>query len=245
MRFYVIHLKKNHYWTLAALVIVALFWSTGILQYAEIPVSGLAPYYHGDPTVAKISFTINVDWGEELIPEILKILQEKDIKATFFVTGRWANKFPELVRQIHGAGHEVANHGYSHVHPNQLSAADLEQHIKKNEEIIYQLTGQKNYLYAPPYGEYNKNVVKMTTDLGYKLIMWSVDTIDWQRPSSQVIVNRVLRKAAKGGIVLMHPIKQTVEALPTIIDRLQAKDFQLVTISELLAEKPGVTDGIR
>ena len=239
MWFYVIHLKKSYYWTVAALAIVGLFWYTGILQYAEIPVSGLAPYYHGDPTIAKMSLTINVDWGEELVPVILKILQEKDVKATFFVTGRWAKKFPEMVQQIHHAGHEVGNHGYSHAHPNQLSAAEFQQHVKKNEEIIYQLTGQRNYLYAPPYGEYNKNVVKMTTDLGYKLIMWSADTIDWQRPSPEVIVNRVLRKAAKGGIVLMHPVKQTVEALPTIIDRLQAKDYQLVTISELLADKSG------
>ncbi len=243
MRVHVIQLKKSYYWTFAALVMVGLFWFTGILEYAEIPVSGLAPYYHGDQNVPQMSLTINVDWGEEQIPSMLDILQQKNVKATFFVTGQWVNKFPDLVKQIDQAGHEIGNHGYSHAHPNQLTREEFTQHLKKNEEIIYQLIGKRNTLYAPPYGEYNKNVVQMADQLGYKVIMWSADTIDWQDPSPQLINQRVMRKASNGGIVLMHPKPQTVEALPGMIDQLHAKGYRLVTVSELLSMKSGESDG--
>lgn len=234
MKVFVIQLTKRFYWTFAALVVIGLFWFTGILENVEIPVSGIAPYYHGDPNNPMMSLTINVDWGEEFIPKMLQILKEKNVHATFFVTGRWASKFPQLIKEIHQAGHQIGNHGYSHAHPNQLSQSQLVEHIKKNEEIIFQIIGIKTNIYAPPYGEYNKQVVKTADEMGYKLIMWSADTIDWQRPTPDVIISRVNRKAGNGGIVLMHPIKQTTQALPAMIDSLQNKGFQLVTIAELL-----------
>ncbi|AZR72407.1 polysaccharide deacetylase [Anoxybacter fermentans] len=243
MKIYVIRIRKNFYLTLAALLVIGLFWYTDFLTLIEIPVSGVSPYYHGNPSEAKISLTINVDWGEEYIPQILKILKEKDVNATFFITGRWASKFPDLVKRIYMDGHEIGNHGYSHLHPNRLSRKELIEHIKKNEEIIYGIIGVRTNLYAPPYGEYNKRVVTVADELGYKLIMWSADTIDWQRPAPQVIIDRVMRKASNGGIVLMHPIPQTVQALPIMINKLRAKGYELVTISELLKlVQPGEKD---
>ncbi|MCK4260798.1 MAG: polysaccharide deacetylase family protein [Halanaerobiales bacterium] len=234
MKVFVIQLKKSYYWTLAALLVMGLFWYTDILSIVNVPVSGIAPYYHGDPKVPNMSLTINVDWGEEYIPLMLEILQQKNVKATFFITGKWVEKFPDLVRRIHKSGHEIGLHGYSHVDPTKLTYIGMVQHIKKNEEVIFNILGIQTNLYAPPSGDYNKSLVEVANELGYKLIRWSADTIDWQRPSPQVIINRVMRKASNGGIVLMHPIEQTVQALPKMIDNLQVKGYQLVTVSKLL-----------
>lgn len=236
MHIYVIQLKKSFYWTVAALLVIGIFWYTDVLTLVDIPVSGVAPYYHGNASKPQMSLTINVDWGEEYIPLMLQILEQKGVKATFFVTGKWASKYPGLVRQIHAAGHEIGNHGYSHAHPNQLSDGQLIEHLKKNEEILHGIIGVRTHLYAPPYGEYNKRVVQIADAQGYRLIMWTADTIDWQRPTPQVIQERVLKKASNGGIVLMHPVQQTTQALPGMIDGLKAQGYQLVTVSENLQQ---------
>lgn len=244
MHFYVIKLQKSFYWTVAALLVIGLFWYTDLLTLVDIPVSGVAPYYHGDATRPQMSLTINVDWGEEYIPLMLQILEAKGVRATFFVTGKWAGKYPKLVQQIHTAGHEIGNHGYSHAHPNQLTGGQMVEHLKKNEEILQGIIGVRTNLYAPPYGEYNKQVVEIAHAQGYRLIMWTADTVDWQRPTPQVIQERVLKKASNGGIVLMHPIQQTVQALPGMIDGLKARGYRLVTVSENLQQnRTGEPDG--
>lgn len=244
LRVIVIQMKKSYYWSLVALLVVGLFWFTDVLSVVDIPVVGVAPYYHGNLSQPRMSITVNVDWGEEYIPLMLEIFKQKNVKVTFFVTGKWTAKFPDLVKRISDDGHEIGNHGYSHVHPNELSRQGLVQHIEKAEQTIYDTIGVRTNLYAPPYGEYNKQVVETADQIGYKLIMWTADTIDWQRPSPEVILNRVIKKASKGGIVLMHPIQQTVQALPTMIERLKEKGYQLVPISENLSiPSAGESDG--
>lgn len=227
-------MKKSYYLTLAALIIAGVFWYTDSLRIVDIPVSGVAPYYHGNTNLKQMSLTINVDWGAEYLPLMLDILQQKGVRATFFFTGTFAEKYPNLVKRTAEKGHEIGNHGYSHVHPNQLSQTQMIDHLKKSEQILLELTGKRTTLYAPPYGEYNKSLVQVANDQGYRLIMWTADTIDWQRPTPEVINSRIMKKASNGGIVLMHPIQQTVQALPVMIDQLKQKGYQLVTVSENL-----------
>lgn len=196
----------------------------------------IKPYYHGPETKEEMAITINVAWGQEHIPKMLEVLEEKDVKVTFFFLGKWVKKFPELTERIADKGHEVGNHGYQHFHPNQLSRNRLTELIKKNEKLLQEITGEQTELFAPPYGEYNDQVVKVADELGYKTIMWTADTVDWQRPKPEVIIHRVMRKAGKGGIVLMHPTEPTAKALPKMIDKLRAKGYKLVTVSKLLTE---------
>lgn len=244
MRIWVFKLQKSYLWTLAVVAVICLFWFTDLLTLADIPVLGPAPYYHGNPNIDRMSLTVNVDWGEEFIPQMLEIFKSRGVRVTFFVTGRWAEKNPEMLMRMYAAGHEIGNHGYSHAHPNQLSRGDLVAHLKNNEEVVHKILGIRPLLYAPPYGEYNKTVVEVAESEGYKVIMWSADTIDWQHPTPEVIVQRILSKASKGGIVLMHPVKETVAALPSMIDGLKAKGYQLVPVSEnLQVEQQGDQDG--
>jgi len=191
-------------------------------------------YYHGIRGNDQIALTINVDWGEEFIPGMLDVMEEKNIKATFFVTGYWANKNQKLLRKISEMGHEIGNHGYSHQHPKQLSQNELIELIKKNEELIYQISSQRSKLFAPPYGEVDERISNVAKSIGYDTIMWSADTIDWQRPSPDIIVQRAVNKIDDGGIILMHPTKPSLAALDDIIGTLEERGYSFVTVSELI-----------
>jgi len=228
-------IKNKGYYIIIIFLMVGVF--AGMVQNElVIPALGnrLEPYYHGIRGGNRISITFNVDWGEDYIPGILKILERKNVKVTFFVTGNWAGKFPDLLRQISKAGHEIGNHGYCHKNPVQLSDSQLENNIRKNETLIYTITGKRTSLYAPPYGDINNRVTAIVSNLGYKTIMWSADSIDWQRPAPEIIVQRVVNKIDDGGIILLHPTKPTLQALPEIINKLKARNFKFITISELI-----------
>ncbi len=212
----------------------------GMVQYdLTVPALGnkLNPYYHGTRGKNRVSITFNVDWGEGYIPGILNILDKKDVKATFFITGNWAEKFPGLLNEINSRGHEIGNHGYRHKNPVKLNNNQLQEHIRKNEDLIYAITDKKPNLYAPPYGEVNERIARIAASLGYRTIMWSADSIDWQRPAPELIVQRVINKIDDGGIILLHPTKPTLKALSKIIDKLRDRGFEAVIVSKLIQKR--------
>lgn len=193
-----------------------------------------------------LALTINVDWGEEYIPGILEALDQGQAKATFFLTGRWASKNPELVKEILARGHEIGNHGYSHPHPDRLSVTANEQEVIKTEKIIEDLTGHKTRYYAPPYGEKGAPGLKAAENLGYQTILWTLDTVDWRPESSpEIIAQRILypsirfgiKPKKQGAIVLMHPKENTLKALPRILKELNREGFRMLKLSELITLK--------
>jgi peptidoglycan-N-acetylglucosamine deacetylase len=190
-----------------------------------------------------MALTINVDWGEEFIPGILDVLDKGNAKATFFVTGRWAKKHSDLLKQIANRGHEIENHGYSHPHPDQLSVGANQEEIKKTESIIQEITGRKTRFYAPPYGEKGTSGLKAADLLGYQTILWTLDTVDWRSESTpEIIVQRIVNPAIRfgikpqknGAIVLMHPKLNTVKALPVILSQLTREGFAFQTLDALI-----------
>jgi probable sporulation protein (polysaccharide deacetylase family) len=195
------------------------------------------PVYQGSKDIKAMALTCNIFWGEEYVGSMLKILEEKNVKMTFFIGGTWAEKFPELVKKIYLQGHEIGSHGYSHPHPDHLSREANKRDITRAEKIIRDLTGEKPALYAPPYGERGPAVLQAAEEMGYQTILWSIDTIDWQRPSPDVVRDRVINKAHNGGIVLMHPTAPTVQALPAIIDGLRDQGYELVTVGNMLRQQ--------
>ena len=190
-----------------------------------------------------IALTVNVDWGEEYIPQMLEIFEKYDAQVTFFVTGRWAEKNPELLKKMAAKGHSIQNHGYYHSHPDNQSIAKNKEELLKTENVIENIIGAKTKFYAPPYGERGKNGLVAADELGYITVLWTLDTIDWRADSTpELIVQRVLepknrygvKPDKKGAIVLMHPKENTVIALPRILSRLQQEGFQMVTIEKLI-----------
>jgi probable sporulation protein (polysaccharide deacetylase family) len=195
------------------------------------------PIFQGNTDTKAVAITVNVDWGAEFIPEMLKEFQKSNARVTFFVTGKWAEKNPELLKEMANAGHSIQNHGYRHCHFNRLSSEEVGSEIKKAEEIIFAIIGKRSSFFASPYGEYNTQLVRAVAGINYKYIMWSVDTIDWQRPSPSTIVNRVMKKVHNDAIILMHPTDPTVKALPEMLKQLQEQNYKYLTIDEITSGK--------
>lgn len=165
---------------------------------------------------------------------MLAIFRDHEVPVTFFVSGTWAERFPEITTRLFKEKHEIANHGYAHPHPDRLSKEDNLKDILKCEHVLKEITGTKPVLYAPPYGERGPAVLQAAQEAGYRTILWSIDTADWKHPRPETIINKVTKDAHNGAIVLMHPTAPTVAALPSMIEKLKAKGFSLVTISDLL-----------
>lgn len=182
-----------------------------------------------------VALLCNVDWGNEYIPEMLKILDNNSIKITFSLTGRWANQNPDIVKEIYSHNHEIANHGYQHVDHDKLNYQENYDAISKAHSIIEELVGKSPKYFGPPAGAYNESTVKAARDLDYTVIMWSVDTIDWRDDSTtELIYDRVTKDIKPSDIVLMHPTENTVKALPEIIDFLFKNGYRIGTISDIL-----------
>lgn len=192
-------------------------------------------FYKGTKDEKVVAFACNIDWGNEYIPDMLKIFKDKDIRISFFPTGRWAKDNPELIKLIDKDNHEIGNHGYNHVDYNKLSYEKNKEEILKAHNVLKDITGKSPIYFGPPSGAFNDNTVKAVNDLGYKLILWSVDTIDWRKDSTRdIIINRVLNKVHNSAIVLMHPTEETVKALPEIINSLFQKGYKIGTISDVI-----------
>jgi len=193
------------------------------------------PVYHGKREVHRVALAINVAWGEEYIPALLKIFQEEKVKATFFLVGTWIKTFPELVRSIEATGHELGNHGLSHGHPSQMNREELKRLILENTALMKSVTGKKPAaLFAPPYGELTPSIVNTAGELGYRTIMWSVDSVDWKKPAPEIILQRILAKIEPGGIILLHPTVVTKAVMKDLIRELRKKGLEPGTVSSVL-----------
>ncbi len=204
------------------------------LSVPTATVSGV--YYMGNTSSKNVSLMINVYWGTEFMDDMLKTLQEKNVKTTFFIGGTWAVLETDMLKRLQENGHELANHGYHHKDHNKLSEEDNYKEISNTHNIVKELVGTEMTLFAPPSGAYNKVTVDVATSLGYKTIMWTRDTIDWRDKDANLIYNRAIKNAKGGDLILMHPTKATAQALPKIIDYFQENGFNLVPVSTNIAD---------
>jgi peptidoglycan-N-acetylglucosamine deacetylase len=196
-----------------------------------------APIYKGNPDKPMVSFIINVAWGNEYLSEMLATLKKHHVSATFFLEGRWAQKYPELAKMIKDAGHEVGNHSFTHPDMKQLSTRQIQQEITKTNGVIKATTGSNPKWFGPPSGSFRDEVVQIASNEEMGTILWSVDTIDWQKPSSDVLIHRVMSKVHNGAIILMHPTAATSQSLEQLILQIKNKRMQIDTISNLLNEE--------
>jgi len=167
--------------------------------------------------------------------QILEVLKTNDVRATFFVLGEWAEKFPEVIKKMTEGGHDVANHSDTHPHIASMSYDEMRNEIKAANEKINALTGKTNDLFRAPYGEYNDNVIKAAEEEGCYTIQWDVDSLDWKDLGKQNILDRVLSKTKNGSIILMHNgTKDTANVLDEMLKKLKEKGFAFVPTSEFI-----------
>lgn len=184
-----------------------------------------------------IALTFNIGWGDVKAAEILNVLEKKNVRsATFFLSGAWAERHPDIVEKIVELGYEIGNLGYAYVDYTEVEDEKVRQDILKAQKIFKQLGIDNVELLRPPTGYFDKRVLKIANKLGYTVIHWSINSEDWKNPGVKSIVEKAV-KAKNGDILLLHAsdaAKQTAEALPAIIKELQKKG-KLVNVSTLIA----------
>ncbi len=186
-----------------------------------------------DQKMVAISF--DAAWGNEDTQTLIDILAKYHVTATFFVVGEWVDKYPESVKALHDAGHEVMNHSNDHAHMTQLSKEEIIADVEACNDKIEAVTGVRPTLIRPPYGEYDDNVITAIRSIGMEPIQWDVDSLDWKELSADEICQRVTSKVQPGSIVLFHNAAlHTPEALPTIIETLLQDGYTFVPISQLI-----------
>lgn len=184
-----------------------------------------------------VSLTFDAAWGNEDTQQLIDILAKYKVKATFFVVGEWVDKYPESVKALHDAGHEVMTHSDDHAHFAQLSTEQIAANINNSCDKIEAVTGVRPTLFRCPYGEYNDNVIETLSSMGMYTIQWDVDSLDWKDLSALDIKDRVCKAVKSGSIVLFHnAAKHTPEALPSIIEHLLGNGYKIVPVSEILLE---------
>ena len=196
-----------------------------------------APIYKGNPEKEMVSFIINVAWGNEFLPDILSTLKKHHVKASFFLEGRWVQKNPDLAKMIAEAGHELGNHSYTHPDMSKISSSKIHEEIVKTNDVIEATTGKQVTLLAPPSGYFNNEVVKIAAQQKLKTVIWSVDTIDWQKPSPDTLLKRVTGKIHNGALILMHPTEVTTNNLEHLIIEIKNKGYKIDTVSDMLSEE--------
>ena len=172
---------------------------------------------------------------------ILDVLKKYKVKASFFIVGMRVEKLPGLTRRIHEEGHLILNHTWQHYDLTTISPEVLSEEIVSTEEKIYEVTGKRPALMRPPYGAVDKTVVGLTDRLGYRVVLWSVNTFDWLEKTKDNIVKNVLDNVRPGDIFLLHSYENkrpTLEALPIIIEELRARGYEFENLAEILDIEP-------
>lgn len=241
--FFVINKEKilSYIITISAVALLFVF-SVGLYSTPEEQVLNVAassskqlPIYSVNTSEKKIALTINCAWNADDIDSILGTLEKHNCKITFFVVGDWVTKYPEAVKKIYNAGHEIGNHSDSHPHVNTMSLENNINEIKKCSDKIEALTGIKTTLYRAPYGEYNDTVIESAASANHLTIQWSIDSLDYKALTCEQMWERIEPKLSNGSIILMHNgTENTALSLDTILTNIESKGFEVVKVSDIV-----------
>lgn len=231
-------LLRRRRWTAAMCLCLGLLM-LGVVNYpAAVGAAASArqlPIYCVQRDQKMASLTFDAAWGNEDTQQLIDILGKYGVKATFFVVGQWAEKYPESVRALHEAGHEVMNHSDTHPHLPKLSDRQIMDELNACNDKVEAITGVRPTLIRPPYGDYDDSSIRTIRAMGMEPIQWDVDSLDWKGLSAPEIVRRVTGRVCPGSIVLFHNAAQhTPEALPDVIETLLREGYTLVPVSQLI-----------
>lgn len=185
----------------------------------------------------RIALTYDDGPTPSITNSILNDLEKRKLRATFFMIGNKVKAYKSLANEVAAAGHEVANHTYTHPNLKKLSSSRVEYEIHKTQEVIEQVTGKVPTWFRPPYGAFHKKQGEIPMGEGLGIAYWSVDPRDWARPGASRIVSHIYKNTTPGSIVLLHDLhKQTADATPDVLDRLLERSFNFTTMSGILGE---------
>lgn len=233
-------MKKINWKILFMIAVLLIGAGVGLSQTVNVSktVNGRElPIYSVETDEKKVALSFDAAWGNEDTQLILDTLAKYNVHVTFFMTGGWVESYPEDVKKIQEAGHDLGNHSENHKNMSQLSDAECQEELMKVHNKVKELTGVEMNLFRPPYGDYDDHVITNAKSCGYYTIQWDVDSLDWKDYGVDSIIKTVTehKNLQNGSIILMHNgAKYTAQALPTVIETLQAKGYEIVPISELI-----------
>ena len=230
-------LRRRAVAAVGALVLAgAIFWA--VSYPAGTPASAVQrqlPIYSVEREQKMCSVSFDAAWGNEDTQALIDILARYNVKATFFCVGDWAEKYPESVKALHDAGHEVMSHSNHHDHYNALTAQQIVEDVTASNQRIAAATGVTPTLIRCPYGEYDDHVISAIRSMGMEPIQWDVDSLDWKDYDAGTICKRVRDKLAPGSIVLFHNAAlHTPEALPSVLEHMIREGYTVVPIGQLI-----------
>ncbi|MBP1970940.1 polysaccharide deacetylase family sporulation protein PdaB [Virgibacillus natechei] len=191
----------------------------------------------GNANESNIALTFNISWGEEKVFEILEQLEEEQVQATFFLSGEWVERHPDIVESIAEGEHEIGMLGYSYRSYLDQEIDEVRQDLIQAREAFETLNFEDVNLLRTPNGHFNTEIIELAEEMDFEVIHWNVNSNDWNNPGTDVIVDNIMKETTNGDILLMHAsdsAKQTANALNTILPGLKNKEFQFVSISELI-----------
>lgn len=201
------------------------------------------PVYSVDTEEKVAALGINCAWDDSDIDKLIGLLDERKIKATFFLVGDWCKKYPEAAKKLSAAGHELGSHSNTHPDMTKLGREEIVKELDDSKRIIEETTGQKLHLFRAPSGAYNDMVISTAHALGWEAIQWSNDSVDWKTPPVEEMVEKVCGRAAPGDIMLWHAGKaNTPAALAQTLDQLTTRGYHFVTVGELIYPAPYTID---
>lgn len=196
----------------------------------------------GPVTGRQIALTFDDGPHPAYTPQILRILRQNHVRATFFVVGMMAEQYPKLIKAELGGGHAVGNHTYHHVNLTRIPPKYVATEIDACGDVLEAISGARPHLFRPPGGDYNGQVAHISHKLGYTMVLWTDDPGDYASPGTGTIDRRTLDKISDGGIILIHDgVQETVNLLPRLIQELKARGFVFVTIDEWLRDRGAKT----
>ncbi len=220
-----------------ALTAIGIMTNTGIEAVQTMTEQRELPIYSVETEKKQVSISFDAAWGDEQTHDLLNILKKYDVKATFFLVGDWVDNFPDDVKDIYDAGHDIGNHSDSHPHMTQMSQDEQIKQIEDCNNKVKDITGKKPVLFRAPYGDYDNSVVQSVKSLDMYCVQWDIDSLDWKDPSPAEMVNRIVPKLQNGSIILMHNgAKNTPQALPMIIEAVRDCGYEFVPLSQLVCK---------
>lgn len=227
--------------TVGVLIIIANMSTAQILPTSSS--ERVLPIYKVKTEENKVALTMNCAWSADDIDRILETLEKNEVKITFFIVGEWAEKYPEAVKKIYEAGHEIGTHSNTHPHVEQLSAEKNLEEIKLGVEKLQKITGEKTRLYRTPYGEYNDTVINTARENGYYTIQWNIDTLDYKGLTGDEMWGRIKEKLQKGSIILTHNgTEHTADSLDMLLKNIKTNGYQVTTVSDLIYKDNYIID---
>lgn len=233
--------KKENRWRAGVISAIVLLCALSAVYASQVDSAEVVarkrelPVYCVERDDNVISISFDAAWGGDQTMKILDILDEYQVKTTFFLVDIWTQRFPDLVKEIAARGHEIGNHSTSHPQMSQLSREKIIRELKVMSDNAEKITGVRPTLFRPPYGDYDNEVVLTAREEGYEVIQWSVDSLDWKNRGVQDLISKSTKNVKSGDIILFHnDSKYILDALPAILQSYRQQGLKIVPISQIL-----------